>query len=607
MTPNNTAKGTKPFSRSPSPSCKPNPFQLSLVPSRHNLLRCDWLQGVRGTSFGVECAVQEERGAGEVGIDELLGGPDAKTHNSFVAPFINPGVSRLASCCSTGCLLLSRVLSSVVPCFVSSCPKCSLSVLCHRSRCPMFWLLLSRVFFLVVPSMDINCCQVSCVLLFHALYRAVPWLFSHCPKFWPQLSYVLCRSVFCLGVPSSDSCCPASVLYLAFACLVSCYNRFRHFLSRASYFAAVACVLLFPALYPTVPCLVFCCGRVLFPYSSMLYFAVHVLYFAVLNVLGHVFCCSMSCMLLLRVLYVSYCSMSCILLFRVLYVIAPCLVFCCSVSCMSVTAPCLVFCCSVSPNSSISSILMFCVLYFIVSHLVLLFHVLYLTVPCLIFCCFVSCILLFTILYFDVLYLVFYCPVSRCSIVTCLLQLMFCLVKIPAFSLAVLRLVPYCPKYCLMMSYVLSHAIPSIVLCCPTSCLFSFVCLLSNVLSVNCKFAFWSLPLDILFPFGSLFLSSASVELRWKRYFTPSVNFLTVVTVVDLTNAVLSDLFRSSCAKTYTSLKTTLHTITSSLLLNSIFDPPSSQHYCPVVFTTLLHRPPTLHSTVFLSASIYSE
>ena len=122
-----------------------------------------------------------------------------------------------------------------------------------------------------------------------------------------------------------------------------------------------------------------------------------------------------------------------------------------------------------------------------------------------------SCILLFTILYFDVLYLVFYCPVSRCSIVTCLLQLMFCLVKIPAFSLAVLRLVPYCPKYCLMMSYVLSHAVPSIVLCCPTSCLFSFVCLLSNVLSVNCKFAFWSLPLDILLPFGSFFLSSVSV------------------------------------------------------------------------------------------------
>ena len=82
-----------------------------------------------------------------------------------------------------------------------------------------------------------------------------------------------------------------------------------------------------------------------------------------------------------------------------------------------------------------------------------------------------SYILLFPILYFDVLCLVSYCPVSRCSIVTCLLQLMFCLVKIPAFSLAVLRLVSYCPKYCLMLSHVLSHAVPSIVSCCPTSCL----------------------------------------------------------------------------------------------------------------------------------------
>ena len=498
----------------------------------------------------------------------------------------------------------------------------------------MFWLLLSRVFLLVVPSIDNYCCQVSCVFLFHALYRAVPCLFSDCPKFRQlMLSYVLCLtiscSVFCLGVPSSVSCCPASVLYLALACLVSCYNRFRLFLSRVSYFAAVSCVLLFRVLYPTVPCLVFCCSV-----SCILRF--------------HVLCFTVPCP-------VSYSSMSCVLLFRVLYPTVQCLVFCCgrvlfpysSMSCICCSASCilqfhvsyfavltvlgLVFC------SSVSCMLLLNVLYFVVLCLltvpylvfwcsvscILKFHIFYFVVPCLVSYCSMSCILMFCVvyltvpvLYFDALCLVSYCPVPRCSIVTCLLQLMFCLVKIPAFSLAVLRLVPYCPKYCLMLSHVLSHAVPSIVLCCPTSCLFSFVCLLSSVLSVNCKFAFWSLPLDILFPFGSFFfffffffffLSSVSAELRWMRYFTPSVSFLVIVIVVDLTSAVLSDLFWSSCAKIYTSLKTTLHTITSSLPINSIIVPPSSQHYCPVVFTTLLHRPPTLHSTVFLTASIYSE
>ena len=178
-----------------------------------------------------------------------------------------------------------------------------------------------------------------------------------------MLSYVLCLtiscSVFCLGVPSSVSCCPASVLYLALACLVSCYNRFRLFLSRVSYFAAVSCVLLFRVLYPTVPCLVFCCSV-----SCILQF--------------HVLCFTVPCP-------VSYSSMSCVLLFRVLYPTVQCLVFCCgrvlfpysSMSCI---------CCSAS-----------CILQFHVSYFAVL------TVLGLVFCSSVSCMLLLHVLYFAVL------------------------------------------------------------------------------------------------------------------------------------------------------------------------------------------------------------